>query len=137
MLCPHALLIWLDSIRRTPFKLVTKFFCAHVGVADRVAGTDTFERVFAELKAGGTRVLPILYNDESGQKTLLTKLRRLFASPPAQQQLITQMIQLAVDHDLDGWNLDFGSKLPPRLQPFSSVTTASPLLTRVLGFRNR
>lgn len=69
---------------------------------------DTFERVFSELKSGGTRVLPILYNDESGQKTLLAKLRRLFASPSAQQRLISQMIQLAVDHDLDGWNLDFG-----------------------------
>jgi hypothetical protein len=84
---------------------------------------DTFERVFSELKAGGTRVLPILYNDESGQKTLLAKLRRLFASPSAQQRLISQMIQLAVDHDLDGWNLDFGgcNPVPLHLQPVAQL----------------
>lgn len=84
---------------------------------------DTFDRVFSELKAAGTRVLPILYNDESGQKTLLSKLRRLFASPSAQKQLIGQMVQLAVSHDLDGWNLDFETDEPVTAQDAASLAS--------------
>jgi hypothetical protein len=65
--------------------------------------TSTAASLFKQLRAGGVRIIPILYNDESAYTTLLPKLRALFASPGA---VIKQLVDLANAHDLDGWNLD-------------------------------
>ena len=59
-------------------------------------------------RAAGARVIPTLWNDESDEsrynRTLLPKLRAAFSNPVP---LIGQLVGFAVDHDLDGWNLDF------------------------------
>eukprot|EP00947_MAST-08B_sp_MAST-8B-sp1_P001120 g1120.t1 len=60
--------------------------------------------LFAKLRAAGLRVQPTLFNNEAGQASLPPKLRTLFAAP---QTFIAAAVKLCVDHDLDGWNLDF------------------------------
>jgi len=63
-------------------------------------------QLYQELRRHGLRVLPILYNDETGNgaHTLLPKLRQLFANPDG---FIRSAVELCVENDLDGWNLDF------------------------------
>lgn len=64
--------------------------------------------IWQRLRAAGVRVIPTLWNDESDEsrynRTLLPKLRAAFSNPVP---LIGQLVGFAVDHDLDGWNLDF------------------------------
>lgn len=76
--------------------------------------------LYKELRAKGVRVLPVIYNDESHNDppTLLPKLRSLFASP---EPVVSELVALAVDNDLDGWNLDF------ELAPSENVTEADGL----------
>jgi hypothetical protein len=65
--------------------------------------------LFRALRAAGVRVVPTLGNDESNESpgpygfhgSLLPKLRALFKNP---QPLIGQLVDLATEHDLDGWD---------------------------------
>lgn len=79
--------------------------------------TQTISGLYRALRASGVRVLPTVYNDESHNDppTLLPKLRALFASPGP---VVSHLVALAVDSDLDGWNLDF------ELAPGENVTEA-------------
>lgn len=61
--------------------------------------------VWKALRAGGVKVMPTIYNDANGMHTaLLPRFRRLAANPGP---FITQAVDLAVEGDLRGWNIDF------------------------------
>eukprot|EP01050_Picozoa_sp_SAG11_P008773 SAG11_NODE_788_length_7169_cov_1.889109_6_plen_401_part_00 len=86
--------LWADAtIREFPFAAGSR---------------STAATLWQRLRAAGVRVIPTLWNDESDEsrynRTLLPKLRAAFANAAP---LIEQLVGLAVDHDLDGWNLDF------------------------------
>ena len=57
------------------------------------------------LQDGGVRVLPTIYNDANGYNTTLLPQFMAMASDP--DGFIEQAVSLAVEHDLEGWNIDF------------------------------
>jgi hypothetical protein len=61
-------------------------------VGGGTSGSYTAASLFKALRAKGVRVLPILYNDESYDITLLPKLRQLFANP---MPFVSQLAALA------------------------------------------
>lgn len=98
----------------TLFHLGTNITVDELPFARGAVATPT--SVVNALRTAGVRVYPILYNDESHYETLLPKLRRLFAAPEA---FIKQAVQLLVDLDMDGWNLDFEGY--PGVQPINQA----------------
>jgi hypothetical protein len=67
--------------------------------------TKTRQAIFKQLRAGGVRIIPTIWNDAGGwNSALLPKFLQLAAAPDA---FIAQAVALAVDEDLDGWNVDF------------------------------
>jgi hypothetical protein len=65
------------------------------------SSTRTRQDIFKQLRAGGVRVLPTIWNDAGGMKTsLLPKFLQLAAAP---DNFIDQAVALAVVEDLDGW----------------------------------
>ena len=70
--------------------------------------THTTRSVFQQLRAGGVRVMPTIYNpgtDCAGvNKFILPYFLKMAAAPDA---FIKQVVDLAVEEDLDGWSVDF------------------------------
>ena len=65
----------------------------------------TAASVWKQLRAGGVKVLPTIYNDANGMHTaLLPKFMQLAATPDV---FIAKAVRLAVESDLEGWNIDF------------------------------
>jgi hypothetical protein len=61
--------------------------------------------VFKKMRAAGIKVLPTIYNDANGYHTTL--LPRFMAMAVAPDSFIEQAVTLAVNLDLEGWNIDF------------------------------
>ena len=64
----------------------------------------TPQSVWKQLRAGGVKVLPTIYNDANGYHTsLLPQFIAMAASPDS---FIEQAVSLAVENDLEGWNIE-------------------------------
>ena len=60
--------------------------------------------VWKQLRAGGVKVLPTIYNDANGyHTTLLPQFLAMAAKPDS---FIQQAVSLAVENDLEGWNIE-------------------------------
>lgn len=60
--------------------------------------------VWKQLRAGGVKVLPTIYNDANGYHTTL--LPRFIAMAANPDHFIEEAVSLAVDNELEGWNIE-------------------------------
>ena len=64
----------------------------------------TAKSVWKQLRSGGVKVLPTIYNDANGYEyALLPQFMAMAAQPDG---FIKQAVSLAVENDLQGWNID-------------------------------